>query len=243
MKMKNKQTKQANPTPIPQSRCPGRQPAALLLVLLCLTLLPLLGSCRGEQDFLPRSYTPDGQAVTGVTVDVADRTVEIVPSSDGQLRLSCHESRQEYYSVSVSDSGELTIELVRDKDWTDYIGLKAPAEYRVLRLELPDSLTAGLTVRTTNGDVSLSPLTVGGNVSLEVNGGSLYFEELRAGGGLRLTAKNGDIAGSLCGSREEFAVRCTVKKGESNLVSDTAAQGRPLEVDCNNGDVRVDFLP
>ena len=43
--------------------------------------------------------------------------------------------------------------------------------------------------------------------------------------------------------REEFAVRCTVKKGESNLVSDTAAQGRPLEVDCNNGDVRVDFLP
>lgn len=133
MKMKNKQTKQANPTPIPQSRCPGRQPAALLLVLLCLTLLPLLGSCRGEQDFLPRSYTPDGQAVTGVTVDVADRTVEIVPSPDGQLRLSCHESRQEYYSVSVSDSGELTIELVRDKDWTDYIGLKAPVFRRADR--------------------------------------------------------------------------------------------------------------
>ena len=41
-------------------------------------------------------------------------------------------------------------------------------------------------------------------------------------------------------SYEDYTINCTIKKGESNLVSNTGG-GKLLNLDCNNGDIDIKF--
>ena len=210
--------------------------AALALAASLASLCALAGC--SEQTFAERTFASGEQAVQSVVVDVADRAVEVVASEDGQAHVAGFESEQEYYDITL-EGGVLTVKLVQDKEWTDFIGTKPDAQYRALTIALPAGV-ASLTVATTNEDVRLEPLACGA-VSLSSNGGNLVFESLSAGESISLTAKNGNIEGTIAGGWDDFSIDCTVKKGESSLVSKEGG-AKTLTVDCNNGDVRVQFV-
>lgn len=210
--------------------------AALALAASLASLCALAGC--SEQTFTERTFASGEQAVRSVVVDVADRAVEVVASEDGQAHVAGFESEQEYYDITL-EGGVLTVELVQDKEWTDFIGTKPDAQYRALTIALPAGV-ASLTVATTNEDVQLDPLAAE-TVSLSSNGGSLVFESLSAGERISLTAKNGNIEGTIAGGWDDYSIDCTVKKGESSLVSKEGG-AKTLTVDCNNGDVRVQFV-
>ena len=213
----------------------------LFLASTCLALLLTLGSCSDEAVFEPQSYS-SGEAVVGsIVIDVSDRAIEVAASEDQQVHISYSESEQEYYDISLSDSGELTMKLVQNKDWTDYIGTKPSDEYRKIRLEIPDNLLSDLTVKTTNEAITVSSLSVLRNISLDSNGGNLDFEGLSVGKELRVTAKNGDIIGTVKGGWDDFSISCEIKKGDSNLPESKADGEKALIADCNNGDIRIDF--
>ncbi len=210
--------------------------AALALAASLASLCALVGC--SEQTFTERTFASGEQAVQSVVVDVADRAVEVVASEDGQAHVAGFESEQEYYDITL-EGGVLTVKLVQDKEWTDFIGTKPDAQYRALTIALPAGV-ASLTVATTNEDVRLEPLAFDA-VSLSSNGGNLVFESLSAGESISLTAKNGNIEGTIAGGWDDFSIDCTVKKGESSLVSKEGG-AKTLTVDCNNGDVRVQFM-
>ena len=201
--------------------------AACAVLALCMT------GCSSQQTFEEGSYSSAGEEVRAVTVDVSDREVLIGASADGQVRIEYSESEKE---------GELTMTLVLDKQWTDFIGTKPAIEDRTIRLYLPDGLLSSLKVTTTNEEIVLSPLSVAGSVALDSNGGDVRFERVLVGTEASFAAKNGNIAGSLVGGWDDFAISCTVKKGESNLPESKPGGEKSLAVDCNNGDIAIEFV-
>ena len=84
-------------------------------------------------------------------------------------------------------------------------------------------------------------MAVTGSINLSSNGGNIDFENLDAGSGLTLDAKNGDISGTIAGSYDDFSIQTEMKKGESSLPEQKEGGEKSLNVSCNNGDISIDF--
>ena len=214
--------------------------AALTACTLLAALLAAVG-CSGEEIFEAKRYSSGEDSVKSVSIDVTDRKVEVVASADGQVHIDYSESEQEFYSLWLSEDGDLTMTLETDKGWTDFIGTKPAAQYRRITLAVPDGLDA-LTIRTTNEAIGVSTLTVQGAVLLDCNGGNIAFEQLGVGKSLDVTAKNGNITGSVLGGWDDFSIACEIKKGESNLPERKEDGEKSLTVNCNNGDIDIQFI-
>ncbi len=215
--------------------------AVLASCALLAAALAIVG-CSGEQTFEAKSESYGAEAVKSIVIDVEDRAVEVIPSEDGQVRLEYSESEKEFYEISLSESGELTMKFQTNKSWTDYIGTKPAAEYRKIKLSVPDELLSGLTIKTTNEAIDVAPLSVSGEVSLDSNGGDLNFEKIGVGKSLNVTAKNGNITGSVLGSWDDFSITCEYKKGECNLPESKEGGTKSLKANCNNGDIAIQFV-
>ena len=215
--------------------------AVLASCALLAAALAIVG-CSGEQTFEAKSESYGAEDVKSVAIDVEDRAVEVIPSEDGQVRIEYSESEKEYYKISLSESGELTMKFQTNKSWTDYIGTKPAAEYRKIKLSVPGELLSGLTIKTTNEAIDVAPLSVSREVSLDSNGGDLNFEKIDVGESLTVTAKNGNITGSVLGGMDDFSITCEYKKGECNLPESKEGGTKSLKANCNNGDIAIQFV-
>lgn len=214
--------------------------AALTACTVFAALLAAVG-CSGEETFEAKRYSSGEDSVKSVSIDVTDREVEIITSTDGQVHIDYSESEQEFYSIRLSEDGDLTMTLETDKDWTDYIGTKPAAQYRRITLAVPSGLS-DLTIKTTNEAIGVSTLTVQNAVMLDCNGGSVDFVQLGVGRSLNVTAKNGNITGGILGGWDDFSIACEIKKGESNLPERKEGGEKSLTVNCNNGDIDIRFI-
>ena len=214
--------------------------AALTACTVFAALLAAVG-CSGEETFEAKRYSSGEDSVKSVSIDVTDREVEIITSADGQVHIDYSESEQEFYSIRLSEDGDLTMTLETDKDWTDFIGTKPAAQYRKITLAVPSGLS-DLTIKTTNEAIGVSTLNVQNAVLLDCNGGSVKFAQLGVGRSLDVTAKNGNITGSVLGGWDDFSIACEIKKGESNLPERKEGGEKSLTVNCNNGDIDIRFI-
>lgn len=215
----------------------------IILSVLCLlvSVFTLAGCSNSSEPFEEKTYTPDTQ-ISEINLDVRDREIEVALSEDEQIHIQYSENSKEYYEIAVSDENVLTMTSTSDKEWTDYIGGKASAENRKILLQIPDALLENLTLSTTNEDVSLPVLAVTGSIDISTNGGNITFESLDVGNTLTLTAKNGDISGTVIGSYDDFAIQSEIKKGDSNLPDNKDSGDKTLKVSSNNGDVNIEFV-
>ena len=200
----------------------------------------MAGCSNNSEPFEEKTYTPDTQ-IREINLDVRDREIEVTLSDDEQVHIQYSENSKEYYEISVSDGNVLTMVNASNKEWTDYIGGKASAENRKILLQIPDALLENLTLSTTNEDVSLPVLAVTGSIDISTNGGNITFESLDVGNTLTLTAKNGDISGTVVGSYDDFAIQSEIKKGDSNLPDNKDSGDKTWKVSSNNGDVNIEF--
>lgn len=211
-----------------------------LMVCLVLATVLLTGCSEADAPFAEKSYTPE-DTVTGIHLDVRDRQVEVLSSEDGQIHIDYYESSEEGYEIAISQDHILTMTAKSQKEWTDFIGAKAPAAVRRITLQLPQALLDQLWISTTNGDIRLSPLTVNGDVALRTNGGSIGIDRLSAGTEITLDVKNGNLSGTISGSYDAYAITCSVKKGDSNLPAAKEGGPKSLTVTANNGDVQLEI--
>lgn len=214
----------------------------MVSLALCLGLsLSLLSGCSDNSEpFAEKSYTPDAQ-VREIRIEVEDREIAVSPSGDGQVHMQYAENSKEFYDISVSDDGVLTMTSASDKAWTDYVGVQS-SDGKTIALQVPDAMLENLTISTTNEDITVSGLTVNGTMDLTCNGGQIAFENVGVGSALRLTGKNGDISGSVLGSMDDFAIQTEIKKGETNLPESTDGGEKTLYAANNNGDVQIEFV-
>ena len=213
--------------------------AALLCVLVGAMLFSFAGCSGGT--FTEKSYASGGAAIEKVTVQVSDRELEIGASQDGRVHIDYFDSEKEYLDISLSGK-ELTVKLVFDKDWTDYIGVKPSKEYRKIVIGLPDNLISSFSADTTNENIKVSSLSFTEQVSLDSNGGDVVCDRVNAGKAISLKAKDGDIRGTIVGGWDDFSIVCTIKKGDSNLPASKDGGEKSLTADCNNGDIDNEFV-
>ena len=212
---------------------------AVAAAVAAFALMGAMSGCTSDEVFTAQTYVGEGE-VRSVSIDVSDRAVELAPSEDGKLRIEYYESDKTSYSISLSEEGVLSVTLDLDQSWTDFVGVQPSAEYRTIRVCLPQELT-DVSVSTTNEAISATGTISAQNVSLTVNGGDLSFEKISAGSSVTLNAKNGNITGTIVGSWDDYAITCNVKKGETSLPESKTGGSKTLAVDCNNGDVEVEI--
>lgn len=209
--------------------------------LLCALLLSLLSGCAAET-FTEEHYAADPAQISQIQLDLRDRQVEVIASTDGQIHLRYSQSDSEFYRIAEKD-GVLTMTSESNRKWYQYFGWKTNETHRIVVLELPPEALGSLAISTTNEDIRVSTLSVSDGISLSANGGNIAFDGLRAEGAIFLAVKNGDIQGTILGSYEEYSITCAIKKGESNLASNPNDTGKPLTISANNGDVDIQFQP
>lgn len=180
--------------------------------------------------------------ISQIQLDLRDRQVEVIASTDGQIHLRYSQSDSEFYRIAEKD-GVLTMTSESNRKWYQYFGWKTNETHRIVVLELPPEALGSLAISTTNEDIRVSTLSVTDGISLSANGGNIAFDGLRAEGAIFLAVKNGDIQGTILGSYEEYSITCAIKKGESNLASNPNDTGKPLTISANNGDVDIQFQP
>ncbi len=213
------------------------------LVLTAFLLAGSLFACSEEGNtFEAKSYTPQGVEISGIDIQVEDREILVVPSNDGQFHIDYAESAKEFYDISVSDSGVLTMVSKSEKEWTDYIGGSKSAGANQITLQIPDATLSTLTLRTTQEDISLPTLTVTDQLVLSNNGGDISFEHINAANAITVENKNGDILGTIRGSYDDYAITSTIKKGESNLPDEKSGGDKTLTAANNNGDIDIEFI-
>lgn len=211
------------------------------VLLACLALMLSAAPCIAQAEtFSPETYQIDAAEVHTVVIEATDRSVEVVASTDGTIRVDCYQSEKEYYQFDLSE-GTLRVTLEQDRQWYDFFGFKSDAEYRAIRLSVPEDALSSLQIETTNEDVTLEPISLGASASIRVNGGNIRFDALEVGEALTLEVKNGDICGTVLGSVDEFTISAQVKKGESNLPEQMGDGEKALEVSANNGDIDINF--
>ena len=216
---------------------------SILLVLAGFLLAGSLSACSGEGNtFEAKSYTPEGEEISGIDIQAADREILVVPSEDGQFHIDYAESEKEFYDISVSDSGVLTMVLKSDKEWTDYIGVSKSSGADAITVQIPDTALATLSLSTTQEDISLPTLTVTDQLTLSNNGGDISFENISDTNSIAVQNKNGDIAGAITGSYNDYAITCTIKKGESSLPDEKDGGDKTLTATNNNGDIDIEWI-
>ena len=215
----------------------------MVLIALCLLFgcFVFAGCSSGDEPFEEKVYTPVKQ-VREINLDVQDREIEVALSEDEQVHIKYFENSDESYDISISDENVLTMNSTSNKGWSDFISVQAPNEARKILLQIPDALLESLTISTTNEDISISKLTVTDGISITSNGGNIAFDGLDTGISISLTAKNGDIEGTVIGGWDDFAIKCNVKKGDSNLPESKDGGEKVLNVSGNNGDVNIEFV-
>lgn len=207
-------------------------------VMVCAT-----GCSKGAENVEAQSYSSEGKTVNGVKIEVRDKEIEVSLSDDRFVHIDYYESDTEYYNISVSEDGILTMTAEDNEGLGKYFGIKSSDDTDKISLQVPEAVLSTLELSTTNEDLSLCELTVTDRISLSNNKGDISFGELSVGSVLEIENKNADISGSVSGSYEDYTVSCKVKKGESNLLSGDNGGTKRLEVTDNNGDVEIDFLP
>lgn len=214
--------------------------AVILWMLIGLLTFTLTGCTNGDT-FTEKSYLSSDE-IKKVTVQVEDRALEIGASEDNHVYIDYFDSKKEYLDITVSEGNELTIKLLYNKTWTDYIGRKSAANYRKITIRLPNGSLTAFSASTTNADITMSPLSFTEHIALNANGGNILCERVSAGKSIRLTAKNGNITGSVIGGWDDFSIACTIKKGECNLPKLKEGGYKSFTADCNNGNIDIAFV-
>lgn len=214
--------------------------AAVFIVLIGVLAFALSGCSSGK--FTEKAYHSGESAIESIDIGVIDRELEISASEDNEVHIDYSESKKEYLDIKVSENKKLTVTLKFNKNWTDYIGIKTSISNRKIKIRVPDNLIASFSASTTNENIKINALSFAESVSLNSNGGNIICERVNVGKAISLTAKNGDITGSVNGGWDDFSISCTIKKGDCNLPTLKEGGAKSFSANCNNGDINIEFI-
>lgn len=214
----------------------------LSVAIISLLLAYTLTACNHGEIFTEQAYSSGESKINAIAIYVQDRKVEVSVSDDNQVHLDYFDSKKEYFDISISENNLLTMKFLQNKEWWGFIGTKPKMELRKISLKIPQNLLSSLTVITSNENISLSKIAIKDSISLSSNGGNIELDQIDAGKALTMTAKNGHITGTIIGSYDVFSIACEIKKGECNLPLQKSDGEKSLKANCNNGNIKIDFI-
>ena len=125
---------------------------ALLFTLISVLVFALTGCSNGDT-FTEKSYSTGENEIEKVIIQVTDRELEISVSEDNRIYIDYFDGEKQYLDIAVTENKELTIKLAFNKEGTDFIGTKPSAEYRKIKIKIPNNLITAFSASTTNENI------------------------------------------------------------------------------------------
>ena len=216
----------------------------IFAVTSCLILaVNLLTGCTtaSNNSFTEKNHTQDAANIRSIHLDVKDRKIDISISQDDRINIGYFENEKEYYDIELSDGDTLNMTFKDAKEWSDYIGSKAPLNNRTISVQIPKDQLDSLVLSTTNEDILIPDLSLNKTCTVSVNNGNIIFDQLDVGSGITMTAKKGNISGTITGSYDDFAIQAAAKKGKSNLPEQKNTGEKNLILSTNSGNIDIQF--
>ncbi|MBR7186829.1 MAG: DUF4097 family beta strand repeat protein [Clostridia bacterium] len=122
-----------------------------------------------------------------IRTDTAD--IAFVLSDDGMCRVVCYEEAKKSHSVKVQN-GTLTVNVVNDKKWYDYIGINIDTPK--ITVYLPESKYFSLVIEESTGDIEISKDFEFKSIDISLSTGNVrcYASATEA---IKIASSTGDI--------------------------------------------------
>ena len=122
-----------------------------------------------------------------IKTDTAD--IAFVPSNDGMCRVACYEEAKISHSVEVQN-GTLTVNVVNNKKWYDYIGVNIDSPK--ITVYLPESEYSSLVIEESTGDIEILKDFKFKSIDISLSTGDVkcYASATEA---IKIAASTGDI--------------------------------------------------
>ena len=122
-----------------------------------------------------------------IKTDTAD--IAFVPSNDGMCRVACYEEAKISHSVEVQN-GTLTVNVVNNKKWYDYIGVNIDSPK--ITVYLPEVEYSSLVIEASTGDIETSKDFKFKSIDISLSTGDVkcYASATEA---IKIAASTGDI--------------------------------------------------
>ena len=93
------------------------------------------------------------EKVNSISINTDTAHIEFVPSDDGICRVVCYEEAKERHCIEVQN-GTLTVNVLNDKEWYDYIGVNIDSPK--ITIYLPAAEYSSLVIEGSTGDIEIS---------------------------------------------------------------------------------------
>lgn len=110
------------------------------------------------------------EEVNSISIKTATPHIELVPSDDGMCKVVCYEEAKERHSIEVQN-GTLTINVLNDKKWYDYIVFNIDSPK--ITIYLPKAEYSSLVIEGSTGDIEITKDFVFKNIDVSVSTGDV----------------------------------------------------------------------
>ena len=185
----------------------------LLLIIFCMMILTMTACSSRNYETNIHDVNEEFNNIS-IKTDTAD--IAFVLSDDGTCRVVCYEDAKKSHSVEVQN-GTLTVNVVNDKKWYDYIGVNIDSPK--ITVYLPESEYSSLVIEESTGDIEISKDFEFKSIDISLSTGDVkcYASSATA---IKIVASTGDIyAESISASSLDLTVS-TGKVTVSNVTCD-----------------------
>ena len=110
------------------------------------------------------------EEVNSISIKTATPHIELVPSDDGMCKVVCYEEAKERHFIEVQN-GTLTINVLNDKKWYDYIGFNIASPK--ITIYLPKAEYSSLVIEGSTGDIEIAKDFVFKNIDVSISTGDV----------------------------------------------------------------------
>ena len=219
-----------------------------LLIITCMMILTMTACSSSEYE---TNVHEINEEVNSISIKTATAHIEFVPSDDGICRVVCYEEAKERHSIEVQN-GTLTINVLNDKEWYDYIGVNIDSPK--ITVYLPEVEYSSLTIEESTGDIKISKdfgfksidisLSTGNvkcyasateAIKIVASTGDIYAENISAGS-LDLTVSTGKVHLSDIMCKNLTSIGST---GDVSLINVLATE--KISIERSTGDITLEF--
>ena len=158
----------------------------LLFIVFSMGLLTLTACSLSDYETNIHKINEEFDNIS-IKTDTAD--IAFVPSNDGMCRVACYEEAKISHSVEVQN-GTLTVNVVNNKKWYDYIGVNIDSPK--ITVYLPEAEYSSLVIEESTGDIKISKDFGFKSIDISLSTGNVkcYASATEA---IKIVASTGDI--------------------------------------------------
>ena len=130
----------------------NRKTLSLLFLLIIFAMIILTMTACSSRDYETNIHEIK-EVFNSISIKTDTADIEFVSADDGICKVVCYEEAKKRHSIEVQN-GTLTINVLNDKKWYDYIGFNIDSQK--ITIYLPKAEYSSLVIEESTGDIEIS---------------------------------------------------------------------------------------